>query len=87
MISDRFPKLGEVNLVASDPWPVADDVEEGDLAWCAAGLESLQSVTWDRVREAMSSSVDMRTLEEKAADSFPESRAGMSAEPTKASLG
>ncbi|CAL8252433.1 unnamed protein product [Arctogadus glacialis] len=57
--------------------PVADDVEEGDLAWCAAGLESLQSVTWDRVREAMSSSDDMRTLEEMAADSFPESRAGM----------
>jgi hypothetical protein len=59
--------------------PVADDVEEGDLAWCAAGLESLQSVTWDRVREAMSSSDDMRTLEEMAADSFPESRAGMPA--------
>ncbi|CAL8366396.1 unnamed protein product [Boreogadus saida] len=49
--------------------PVADDVEEGDLAWCAAGLESLQSVTWDRVREAMSCSDDMRTLEEMAADS------------------
>ncbi|CAL8339723.1 unnamed protein product [Boreogadus saida] len=58
-------------------WPVADDVEEGDLAWCAAGLESLQSVTWDRVREAISSSDDMRTLEEMAADSFPESRAEM----------
>ncbi|CAL8306266.1 unnamed protein product [Gadus morhua 'NCC'] len=57
--------------------PVADDVEEGDLAWCAAGLESLQSVTWDHVREAMSSSVDMRTVEEKAADSFRESSAGM----------
>ncbi|CAL8336524.1 unnamed protein product [Boreogadus saida] len=57
--------------------PVADDVEEGDLAWCAAGLESLQSVTWDRVREAISSSDDMRTLEEMAADSFPESRAEM----------
>ncbi|CAL8370103.1 unnamed protein product, partial [Gadus morhua 'NCC'] len=57
--------------------PVADDVEEGDLAWCAAGLESLQSVTWDRVREAISSSDDMRTLEEMAADSFPESRAWM----------
>ncbi|CAL8335397.1 unnamed protein product [Boreogadus saida] len=61
------------------PWagPVADDVEEGDLAWCAAGLESLLSVTWDRVREAMSSSDDMRTLEEMAADGFHESRAGM----------
>ncbi|CAL8378444.1 unnamed protein product [Boreogadus saida] len=57
--------------------PVGDDVEEGDLAWCAAGLESLQSVTWDRVREAISSSDDMRTLEEMAADCFPESRAEM----------
>ncbi|CAL8337885.1 unnamed protein product [Boreogadus saida] len=63
--------------VVADIGPVADDVEEGDLAWCAAGLESLQSVTWDRVREAISSSDDMRTLEEMAADSFPESRAEM----------
>ncbi|CAL8240688.1 unnamed protein product, partial [Gadus morhua 'NCC'] len=77
VISDRFPTLGEVNLATSDPWPVADDDEEGDLAWCAAGLESLQSVTWDHVREAMSSRVDMRTVEEKAADSSRESRTGM----------
>ena len=45
--------------------------------WCAAGLESLQSVTWGSFREAMSSSDDMCTFEEMAADSFPESRAGM----------
>ncbi|CAL8265000.1 unnamed protein product [Gadus morhua 'NCC'] len=57
--------------------PAADDVEEGDLAWCAAGLESLQSVTRDRVREAMSTSDDTCPLEEMAADGFPESRAGM----------
>lgn len=54
-----------------------DDDEGSDLSWCAAGLESLQSVTWDRVREATSSDADMRTLEEMAADGFPESRVGM----------
>ena len=36
-------------------------------------------MTWDHVREAMSSSDDLRMLEEMAADSFPESRAGMPA--------
>ena len=57
--------------------PVVDDIEEGDLTWCAAGLESLQSVTWDRVREATSSNGEMRMLEEMAVDGFPESRIGM----------
>ncbi|CAL8384340.1 unnamed protein product [Arctogadus glacialis] len=44
---------------------------------CTLTSTADMSVTWDRVREAMSSSDDMRTLEEMAADSFPESRAGM----------
>uniref|UniRef100_A0AAV2JCK1 Telomerase-binding protein EST1A n=1 Tax=Knipowitschia caucasica TaxID=637954 RepID=A0AAV2JCK1_KNICA len=57
--------------------PVNDEVEEGDLTWCAAGLESLRSVTWDRVKEATCSDDDMRALEEIAADGFPESRTGM----------
>ena len=38
-----------------------DYVEEANLTWCAAGLESLRSVTWDRVREDTSSDVDMHT--------------------------
>ncbi|KAJ8349086.1 hypothetical protein SKAU_G00276750 [Synaphobranchus kaupii] len=50
------------------------DAEEDDLAWCAAGLESLRSVTWDRVREATSSDGEMRTLEEMAADGIPDSK-------------
>ena len=45
-----------------------DYIEEDNLTWCAAGLESLRSVTWDRVREATSSDVDMHTLEEIATD-------------------
>ena len=54
-----------------------DDIEEGDLTWCAAGLKTLQSVTWGRVREAISSGGDMRILEEMAMDGFPEPRIGM----------
>lgn len=54
-----------------------NDVGGDDLTWCAAGLESLRSVTWDRVKEATSSDGDMRVLEEMAADGFPESRVGM----------
>ncbi|KAJ8336082.1 hypothetical protein SKAU_G00394250 [Synaphobranchus kaupii] len=50
------------------------DAEEDDLAWCAAGLESLRSVTWDRVREATSSDGEMRTLEAMAADGIPDSK-------------
>ncbi|CAL8337008.1 unnamed protein product [Boreogadus saida] len=44
---------------------------------CTLTSTADMSVTWDRVREAISSSDDMRTLEEMAADSFPESRAEM----------
>lgn len=54
-----------------------DDVEEDNLTWCAAGLESLRSVTWDRVREATSSDVDMHTLEEMATDGIPDSKIEM----------
>jgi hypothetical protein len=50
-----------------------DDVE--DL--CAAGLESLRSVTWDRVREATSSDGDMHMLEEMAMDGIPDSKIEM----------
>ncbi|KAJ8373500.1 hypothetical protein SKAU_G00040800 [Synaphobranchus kaupii] len=50
------------------------DAEEDDLAWCAAGLESLRSVTWDCVREATSSDGEMRTLEAMAADGIPDSK-------------
>ncbi|CAL8342692.1 unnamed protein product [Arctogadus glacialis] len=75
----NFSPSAHADVLSLIRWagPVADDVEEGDLAWCAAGLESLQSVTWDRFREAMSSSDDLRMFEERAADGFPESRAGM----------
>ncbi|XP_014670775.1 PREDICTED: uncharacterized protein K02A2.6-like [Priapulus caudatus] len=51
-----------------------DDVEEDNLAWCAAGLEALRSVTWDRVREATSSDGDMHMLEEMAVDGIPDSK-------------
>ncbi|MEG7522065.1 MAG: hypothetical protein M3H12_03075 [Chromatiales bacterium] len=51
-----------------------DYVEEDNLTWCAAGLESLRSVTWNRVREATSSDVDMHTLEEMATDGIPTRR-------------
>ncbi len=49
-------------------------IEEDNLTWCAAGLESLRSVTWDRVREATSSDVNMHTLEEMATDGIPDSK-------------
>ena len=51
-----------------------DYIEEDNLTWCAAGLESLRSVTWDRVREATSSDVNMHTLEEMATDGIPDSK-------------
>ena len=54
-----------------------DDAEGDNLAWCAAGLESLRSVTWDRVREATSSDGDMCTLEEMATDGIPDSKSEM----------
>ena len=54
-----------------------DYIEEDNLKWCAAGLESLRSVTWDRVREATSSDVDMHTLEEMATDGIPDSNIDM----------
>ena len=54
-----------------------DYIEEDNLKWCAAGLESLRSVTWDRVREATSSDVDMHTLEEMATDGIPDSNIEM----------
>ena len=50
---------------------------EDNLTWCAAGLQSLRSVTWDRVREATSSDVDMHTLEEMATDGIPDSKTEM----------
>ena len=53
------------------------DAGEGDLVWCAAGLESLRSVTWDRVREATASDDDMRALEGMALEGFPGSKAAM----------
>ena len=46
---------------------------EDNLTWCAAGFESLRSVTWDRAREATSSDVNMHTLEEMATDGIPDS--------------
>ena len=54
-----------------------DYIEEDNLTWCAAGLESLRSVTWDRVREATSSGVNMHTLEEMATDGIPNSKIEM----------
>ena len=54
-----------------------DYIAENNLTWCAAGLESLRSVTWDRVREATSSDVDMHTLEEMATDGIPDSKIEM----------
>ena len=54
-----------------------DDYFEDNLTWCAAGLQSLRSVTWDRVREATSSDVDMHTLEEMATDGIPDSKTEM----------
>ena len=51
-----------------------DYIEEDNLTWCTAGLESLRSVTWDRVREATSSDVNMHTLEEMATDGIPDSK-------------
>jgi len=54
-----------------------DDVEEDNLAWCAAGLESLRSVTWDRVREATSSDGDMHILEEMTMNGIPDSKIEM----------
>lgn len=54
-----------------------NEAETDNLAWCAAGLASLRSVTWDRVREATTSDSDMRTLEEMAADGFPDSKVDM----------
>ena len=51
-----------------------DDYFEDNLTWCAAGLQSLRSVTWDRVREATSSDVDMHTLDEMATDGIPDSK-------------
>ena len=51
-----------------------DYIEEDNLTWCAAGLESLRSLTWDRVREATSSDVNMYTLEEMATDGIPDSK-------------
>ena len=35
-----------------------DRFEEDNLTWCATELQSLRSVTWDRVREATSSDVE-----------------------------
>ena len=54
-----------------------DDYFEDNLTWCAAGLQSLRSVTWDRVREATSTDVDMHTLEEMATDGIPDSKTEM----------
>ena len=54
-----------------------DYFEEDNLTWCAAGLQSLRSVTWDRGREATSSDVDMHTLEEMATDGIPDSNIEM----------
>ena len=54
-----------------------DYIEEDNLTWCAAGLESLRSVAWDRVREATSSEVNMHTLEEMATDGIPDSKIEM----------
>uniref|UniRef100_A0A8C4N7P6 Gypsy retrotransposon integrase-like protein 1 n=1 Tax=Eptatretus burgeri TaxID=7764 RepID=A0A8C4N7P6_EPTBU len=54
-----------------------DDVEEDNLAWCAAGLESLRSVTWDRVREATSSDGDMHILEGMTMNGIPDSKIEM----------
>lgn len=59
--------------------PGDDDIESGDMTWCAARHEALQLVTWDRVREATCSDDDMRMLEEMAVDGFPESRSEMPA--------
>ena len=50
-----------------------DYVEEDNLTWCAASLELLLSVSWDRVREATSSDVDMNILEEMATYGIPDS--------------
>ena len=47
------------------------------MTWCAAGLESLLSVTWDRAREATTSDVDIHTLEEMATDGIPDSKIGL----------
>ena len=54
-----------------------NDVGEDYLAWCAAGLESLQSVTWDRVREATSSDSHMHILAEMAINGIPDSKMEM----------
>ena len=54
-----------------------EENEEDNLAWCAAGLESLRSVTWDRVREATSSDGDMHILEEMAVDGIPDFKTEM----------
>ena len=50
--------------------------EECNLARCAAGLESLPSVTWDRDQEA-SSDGDLHTLQEMAVDGLPDLKANM----------
>ena len=57
--------------------PDDDYVEVDNLTWCAAGLASLRSVIWDRVREATSSDVDMHTLEEMATDGILDSKIEM----------
>lgn len=56
--------LHSTNVLSFTRWmgPVNDDIVEGDLTWCAAGLESPLSVMWDRVSDD-----DMRTLKEIAA--------------------
>ena len=55
-----------------------DYVEQDNLTWCTAGLESLRSLTWDCMREATSSDVDMHTLEEMATDGIADSKTEMS---------
>ena len=54
-----------------------DYIEEDNLTWCAAGLESLRSVTWDRVKEATSSDFDTYTLEEMVTDVITDSKIEM----------
>ena len=61
-----------VNNIPSEPDDDDHYIEEDNLTGRAAGLESLRSMTWDRVREATGSDVDVHTLEEMATDGIPD---------------